>query len=66
MPRAYRVQRRTRLIHRIGARGRSVVTDLEIGAVDELLVGVSVIRDKDKGENHPLGFSSALRLSTLL
>ena len=27
-----------------------MVTDLEIGAVDELLVGVSVVRDKDKGE----------------
>ena len=56
MPRAYRVQRRTRLIHRIGARGRSVVTDLEIGAVDELLVGVSVVRDKDKGRKPPVGF----------
>jgi hypothetical protein len=43
-----------------------VVTDLEIGAVDELLVGVSVVRGQGMGENHPLGFSSALRLSTLL
>ena len=28
--------------------------DLEIGAVDELLVGVSVVRDKDKGEKFTL------------
>ena len=30
--------------------------DLEIGAVDELLVGVSVVRDKDKGRKPPVGF----------
>ena len=36
-------------------RGRSV-KDLEIGAVDELLVGVSVVRDKDKGRKPPVGF----------
>ena len=33
-----------------------MVTDLEIGAVDELLVGVSVVRDKDKGRKPPVGF----------
>ncbi len=34
--------------------------DLEIGAVDELLVGVSVVRDKDKEEKkHSLEFSSS-------
>ena len=33
-------------------RGRSV-KDLEIGAVDELLVGVSVVRDKDQREKFP-------------
>ncbi len=37
-------------------RGRSV-KDLEVGAVDELLVGVSVVRTKTRGENHPLEFS---------
>jgi hypothetical protein len=43
------------------------VKDLEIGAVDELLVGVSVARDKDKGEkNHRWNSPPALRLSTLL
>jgi hypothetical protein len=43
------------------------VTDLEIGAVDELLVGVSVVRDKDKGEKFTLWNSPpAFRLSTLL
>ena len=66
MPRTYRVQRTRTAGTQDRGKGRSVVTDLEIGAVDELLVGVSVVRDKDKGENHPLGFSSALRLSTLL
>ena len=46
--------------------GRSV-KDLEIGAVDELLVGVSVVRDKDKGEKFTLWNSPpAFRLSTLL
>ena len=39
-----------------------MVTDLEIGAVDELLVGVSMVRDKDKGRKPTVGFSSALRL----
>ncbi len=29
--------------------------DLEIGAVDELLVGVSVVRDKDKRRKPPVG-----------
>ena len=29
--------------------------DLEIGAVDELLVGVSVVRDKDKRGKPPVG-----------
>ena len=33
-----------------------MVTDLEIGAVDEPLVGVSVVRDKDKGRKPPVGF----------
>ena len=36
------------LVHRAQCRGE-YVKDLEIGAVDELLVGVSVVRDKDKG-----------------
>ena len=41
--------------------------DLEIGAVDELLVGVSVVRDKDKEEKNTRWNSPpALRLSTLL
>jgi hypothetical protein len=31
------------------------VTDLEIGAVDELLVGVSVVRDKDRREKPTVG-----------
>ena len=35
-------------------RGRSV-KDLEVGAVDELLVGVSVVRDKDKRRKPPVG-----------
>ena len=49
-------------------RGRGgSVKDLEIGAVDELLVGVSVVRDKDKGEKFTLRNSPpAFRLSTLL
>ena len=49
-------------------RGRGTsVKDLEIGAVDELLVGVSVVRDKDKGEKFTLWNSPpAFRLSTLL
>ena len=47
-------------------KGRSV-KDLEIGAVDELLVGVSVVRDKDKEEKFTLWNSPpAFRLSTLL
>ena len=47
-------------------RGRSV-KDLEIGAVDELLVGVSVVRDKDRGKKFTLWNSPpAFRLSTLL
>ena len=47
------------LVHRTRGRGRSV-KDLEIGAVDELLVGVSVVRDKDKGEKFTLlEFSSS-------
>ena len=53
-----------------GIQGRSrgeSVEDLEIGAVDELLVGVSVVRDKDKGEKFTLWNSPpAFRLSTLL
>ena len=54
------------LVHRTRGRGRSV-KDLEIGAVDELLVGVSVVRDKDKGEKFTLWNSPpAFRLSTLL
>ena len=41
--------------------------DLEIGAVDELLVGVSVFRDKDKGEKFTLWNSPpAFRLSTFI
>jgi hypothetical protein len=31
------------------------VKDLEVGAVDELLVGVSVVRDKDKRRKPPVG-----------
>jgi hypothetical protein len=31
------------------------VKDLEIGAVDELLVGVSVVRDKNKRRKPPVG-----------
>ncbi len=47
-------------------RGESV-KDLEVGAVDELLVGVSVVRDKDKEEKNTRWNSPpALRLSTLL
>jgi hypothetical protein len=42
------------LAHRVGAGGRSV-KDLEVGAVDELLVGVSVARDKDKRRKPPVG-----------
>ena len=41
--------------------------DLEIGAVDELLVGVSVARDKDKGGKFTLWNSPlAFRLSTFI
>ena len=43
------------LVHRAQCRGE-YVKDLEIGAVDELLVGVSVVRDKDKGRKPPVGF----------
>ena len=54
------------LVHRAQCRGE-YVKDLEIGAVDELLVGVSVVRDKDKGEKFTLWNSPpAFRLSTLL
>ena len=49
------------LVHRTRGRGRSV-EDLKIGAVDELLVGVSVVRDKDKGEKFTLlEFSSSFQ-----
>jgi hypothetical protein len=54
------------LVHRAQCRGE-YVKDLEIGAVDELLVGVSVVRDKDKGgEIHFWNSPPAFRLSTLL
>ena len=67
MPRTYRVQRTRTAGTQDRGKGRSVVTDLEIGAVDELLVGVSVVRDKDKGEKFTLWNSPpAFRLSTLL
>ncbi len=37
-------------------RGRSrSVKDLKVGAVDELLVGVSVVRDKDRRRKPPVG-----------
>ena len=52
--RTYRVQRKRAGTQGRG-RGRSVVMDLEIGAVDELLVGVSVVRDKDKRGKPPVG-----------
>ena len=41
------------------------MTDLEIGAVDELLVGVSVVRDKDKGRNSLFGILLQLSDSPL-
>ena len=41
------------------------MTDLEIGAVDELLVGVSVARDKDMGGNSLFGISLQLSDSPL-
>jgi hypothetical protein len=41
--------------------------DLEVGAVDELLVGECVVSDKDQGENNPLCFLfRPFCLSTLL
>jgi hypothetical protein len=51
--RTYRVQRK-----RAGTQGRGrgrSVKDLKIGAVDELLIGVSVVRDKDKRGKPPVG-----------
>jgi hypothetical protein len=40
--------------------------DLEVGAVDELLVGECVVRDRDKGKKHYVTFSLWLLRSPLL
>ena len=52
------------LVHRAQCRGE-YVKDLEIGAVDELLVGVSVVRDKDKGGKFTFGILPQLSDSPL-